>query len=128
MILALSLLGARAFAAPPAVKITFLYDNTAATAAARPERGFAALIEAHGQRVIFDTGGDEDVLQYNLTALGLDLGRMNAVVLSHAHWDHTQGIAALGRQPGRYRRWPGCDCRLRASGAGRDGDADQGAN
>jgi len=84
----------------PRVRITTLYDNTTAVAGTQPGWGFAALVEVDGQRVLFDTGGDAAILRHNVAALGIDLSRLDAVVLSHEHWDHTKGLAVLGAHAG----------------------------
>jgi 7,8-dihydropterin-6-yl-methyl-4-(beta-D-ribofuranosyl)aminobenzene 5'-phosphate synthase len=102
---ALVVLLAAVFASPvaadaSAVKITYLYDNTAAVADATPAWGFAALVEAYGKRVLFDTGGDAAIFRQNVAALGVDLGQLDALVLSHEHWDHTKGIPVLERREG----------------------------
>lgn len=62
------------------------------------EWGFAALVEVDGRRILFDTGANEDTVQRNLGALGLDLADVEAVVLSHNHADHTTGLLPLRRQ------------------------------
>lgn len=85
---------------PPPVKITYLYDNTEAVAGTHSSWGFAALVEAHGRRVLFDTGTGAAVLEHNAAKLGADLSRLDALVLSHEHFDHTGGIAVLGRREG----------------------------
>jgi 7,8-dihydropterin-6-yl-methyl-4-(beta-D-ribofuranosyl)aminobenzene 5'-phosphate synthase len=85
---------------PPQVKITYLYDTTEAVAGTHSSWGFAALVEAHGRRVLFDTGTGAAVLESNAAKLGADLSRLDALVLSHEHFDHTGGIAALGRREG----------------------------
>ncbi len=85
---------------PPPVKITYLYDNTEAVAGTYSSWGFAALVEAHGRRVLFDTGTGAAVLEHNAAKLGADLSRLDALVLSHEHFDHTGGIAVLGRREG----------------------------
>ena len=85
---------------PTPVKITYLYDNTEAVAGTHSSWGFAALVEAHGRRVLFDTGAGAAVLEHNAAKLGVDLDRLDALVLSHEHFDHTGGIAALGRREG----------------------------
>lgn len=84
----------------PAVRVTYLYDNTAAVPGVTPHWGFACLVEAHGRRVLFDTGANAKTFQDNVTALKVDLQRIDALVLSHDHGDHTQGLAALGSRPG----------------------------
>jgi 7,8-dihydropterin-6-yl-methyl-4-(beta-D-ribofuranosyl)aminobenzene 5'-phosphate synthase len=38
--------------------------------------------------VLFDTGPEDRVFEQNVSRLGLDLGSVEAMVLSHGHWDH----------------------------------------
>ncbi len=38
--------------------------------------------------LLFDTGPEDWVFERNAHQLGLDLGRIEAMVLSHGHWDH----------------------------------------
>lgn len=38
--------------------------------------------------LLFDTGPDEWVFERNVVRLGLDLGQVGAMMLSHGHWDH----------------------------------------
>lgn len=98
--------GAVSAAEAPAVKVTYLYDNTSAVAGTDASWGFSALVEAHGKRVLFDTGGNAGVLRHNVAVLGVDLGRLDALVLSHEHSDHTNGIPALGRRDGLAAFYP----------------------
>jgi 7,8-dihydropterin-6-yl-methyl-4-(beta-D-ribofuranosyl)aminobenzene 5'-phosphate synthase len=62
------------------------------------EWGFAALVEVDGRRLLFDTGANEDTVQRNLKALGIDLANVDSVILSHNHADHTTGLLSLRRQ------------------------------
>ena len=57
--------------------------------------GFAALVEYGGRRVLFDTGNDAGILARNVKQLGVDLTRLDAVVISHRHGDHTTGLEVL---------------------------------
>jgi 7,8-dihydropterin-6-yl-methyl-4-(beta-D-ribofuranosyl)aminobenzene 5'-phosphate synthase len=84
----------------PGVTITYLYDNTAAAPGVTADWGFACLVDGHGARVLFDTGAKPGVLAHNARILRVDLGRLDAVVLSHDHGDHTAGLPALGARPG----------------------------
>lgn len=62
--------------------------------------GFSCLIEGLPETVLFDTGGDGNILLSNMERLGLDVGAVDAVVLSHIHGDHTGGLGAvLARNP-----------------------------
>jgi 7,8-dihydropterin-6-yl-methyl-4-(beta-D-ribofuranosyl)aminobenzene 5'-phosphate synthase len=60
--------------------------------------GLATLIRAHlgkhSFEVLYDTGPSGEILLHNLRALGIDLCSINAIVLSHGHWDHFGGLKA----------------------------------
>jgi 7,8-dihydropterin-6-yl-methyl-4-(beta-D-ribofuranosyl)aminobenzene 5'-phosphate synthase len=62
------------------------------------EWGFAALVEVDGRRILFDTGANDDTVQRNLKAMGLDLSDVELVILSHNHADHTTRLLPLRRQ------------------------------
>lgn len=59
------------------------------------EWGFAALVEADGHRILFDTGANTDVVLRNARSLKIDLGNVPDVVLSHWHSDHIGGFLPL---------------------------------
>jgi 7,8-dihydropterin-6-yl-methyl-4-(beta-D-ribofuranosyl)aminobenzene 5'-phosphate synthase len=42
--------------------------------------------------VLFDTGEKGDMLLHNMDEMGVDVKRIEAVVISHDHWDHTGGL------------------------------------
>jgi 7,8-dihydropterin-6-yl-methyl-4-(beta-D-ribofuranosyl)aminobenzene 5'-phosphate synthase len=75
--------------------LTIVYDNNAHDARLRTEWGFACLVETGQSTVLFDTGGKGDVLMDNMAETGIDPLKIEAVVLSHAHGDHTEGLQAL---------------------------------
>jgi 7,8-dihydropterin-6-yl-methyl-4-(beta-D-ribofuranosyl)aminobenzene 5'-phosphate synthase len=77
-------------------RITNLYDAFGAPSTALvKDWGFAALVEYGGKRILFDTGNDADTFERNVEALGTDLKRLDAVVISHRHGDHTSGLTYL---------------------------------
>jgi 7,8-dihydropterin-6-yl-methyl-4-(beta-D-ribofuranosyl)aminobenzene 5'-phosphate synthase len=59
------------------------------------EWGFAALVEADGHRILFDTGAHSDVVRRNVDSMQIDLTTVPEIVLSHSHSDHTGGFMAL---------------------------------
>jgi 7,8-dihydropterin-6-yl-methyl-4-(beta-D-ribofuranosyl)aminobenzene 5'-phosphate synthase len=82
--------------AAPMNRITNLYDAFGAPSTALvKDWGFAALVEYGGKRILFDTGNDADTFERNVEALKIDLQRLDAVVISHRHGDHTSGLTYL---------------------------------
>ncbi len=73
-------------------KITIVFDNYSTSSEFEASWGYAALIEFKGKRFLFDTGAKPEVLQKNLKALGESLEDIEALFLSHNHWDHTGGM------------------------------------
>jgi 7,8-dihydropterin-6-yl-methyl-4-(beta-D-ribofuranosyl)aminobenzene 5'-phosphate synthase len=83
-------------------KITCVVDNTVQRSSLFwGEHGLAFWIETDQGCALFDTGQSGDVLSHNLEALGLHLQDLNALALSHAHYDHTGGLdVVLSQNPG----------------------------
>ena len=69
------------------------------------EWGFAALVEADGHRLLFDTGARPETVLDNARELGVELADIIDVVLSHHHGDHTGGLLTLRRE--LAKRTPG---------------------
>ena len=70
------------------------------------EHGFSALVSVRRgpatTTLLFDTGLSPDAMVTNAGRLGADLSAVQAVVLSHGHFDHAGGLAGLaGRQRAR---------------------------
>lgn len=63
------------------------------------QHGFSAFIEAD-RKILFDTGAG-DVFAHNAALAGIDLAETDCIVLSHGHWDHSDGLAALAETQGR---------------------------
>ena len=77
------------------VRFTIVYDNNAHDPSLRTDWGFACLVHRGNTTVLFDTGANGHILLSNFTALELDPNSIDAVVLSHAHGDHTGGLSAV---------------------------------
>ena len=67
-------------------KLRILVDNRAEEPL-KKEHGFSILLEWQGKRVLFDTA-QEDSLFHNAKVLGISLDNLDALVLSHGHYDH----------------------------------------
>jgi len=73
------------------MKITVLTDNIAGEDF-EAEHGLSYLVEIDGHSILFDTG-HSDVFLKNARRLGIKLHKqVEAVVLSHGHWDHGNGL------------------------------------
>ena len=59
------------------------------------EWGFSAIIEADGQRILFDTGSIGNTVFRNARELNINLDNIENVFLSHNHRDHTGGLINL---------------------------------
>ncbi len=80
--------------------MTILYDNYQYEPGLRTAWGFGCLVEGLEKTILFDTGGDGNLLLANMDKLGLKPQDVDLVVLSHIHGDHTGGLEAfLERNP-----------------------------
>ena len=85
---------------PTKAQITVLYDAFGKASAMQKDWGYAALVEYGGKRILFDTGGNGAVLAQNAKVKGIDLSKLDFVVMSHRHGDHMGGLSyVLGLNP-----------------------------
>lgn len=89
--------GATGALAADTARITILYDAFGKPSAMQQAWGYSAFIEYRGQRILFDTGDNPEILARNVEARGIDLSRLDFAVLSHRHADHMGGMEYLLR-------------------------------
>lgn len=103
-ILAALLVTGTGLAQPPApirnVEVRIL-STMLAESAGIGEWGFAAVVEADGRRILFDTGARPETVWKNTQEMKLDLSSITDVILSHNHGDHTGGLITLRKELGR---------------------------
>lgn len=73
------------------VDITILVENATAMPGFRGEYGFSALVKVGEKVVLFDTGSGHALLK-NAAAAGVDLAKIQDLVISHGHYDHTGAV------------------------------------
>lgn len=86
------------------MKIYILTDNAPSTSTAA-EHGLSYLVEHDGRRILFDTG-QSDLFLVNASKMGVEISNVDAIVLSHGHYDHGNGLKFL--KGGRLVCHPGC--------------------
>lgn len=93
------------------MRIITLIENTPGAPGCIHEHGLSLYVETDRHTLLLDTGAT-GAFADNAAALGLDLSRVDTVVLSHGHYDHTGGVLRLARLAPRAQIY------LQRSGAG----------
>ena len=73
-------------------RVTILYDAFGQSKELTKDWGFSAYVEHDGKRILFDTGNNAPNFEHNVKALGIDLTKLDFVVISHRHADHATGL------------------------------------
>ena len=82
------------------LRITTLSENTAGLGNFLAEWGLSILVETDNVTILLDTGQDISA-SYNADILGIDLSKINKIVLSHGHFDHTGGLRQILHRMGK---------------------------
>jgi len=73
-------------------RVTILYDAFGQSKELTKDWGFSAYVEHDGKRILFDTGNNAPNFEHNVKELGIDLTKLDFVVISHRHADHATGL------------------------------------
>jgi 7,8-dihydropterin-6-yl-methyl-4-(beta-D-ribofuranosyl)aminobenzene 5'-phosphate synthase len=79
------------------LRITTLSENTAGMGNFLAEWGLSILIETDTANVLLDTGTSISAV-HNAETLNIDLRKIDKIVLSHGHYDHTGGLREVLRR------------------------------
>lgn len=72
--------------------ISVTFDNNAHSPDFESGHGFSCLIQGKEKTILFDTGANGRKLLHNLKEFKIDPKQIDAVFLSHVHWDHVGGL------------------------------------
>jgi len=76
------------------MKATVLVENYTSRSDLTPEYGLSVHLSVGGASILMDTG-QKDALFANAPVLGVDLTKLDHIVLSHGHFDHAGGLGRL---------------------------------
>jgi len=71
------------------MKIKVIFDKAASDKQLKTGWGISFLVD---EKILFDTGEKGEWLFDNMRDLGVDINKIDAVVISHDHWDHWGGL------------------------------------
>jgi len=77
------------------IQISVVYNNYPFKEGLKTSWGFSAYIKGTEKHILFDTGGDGDILLYNMQQMLISPDSIDIVFLSHIHSDHTGGLWGL---------------------------------
>lgn len=75
-------------------RIVVLMEDTCGNSACVYEHGLSVYVETEKHRILVDTGATDKFIE-NAAVLAVDLTRVDTVILSHGHYDHSGGIISF---------------------------------
>ena len=79
------------------IQIMTLSENTAGLGNFLGEWGLSILVETEGLSLLLDCGQSISAV-HNADILGIDLSKIDKIILSHGHFDHTGGLRPVLRR------------------------------
>ena len=76
----------------PEITLISVYDNYLVDTKLKTSWGFATIIKTPEELILFDTGGNSEILLSNMEKLGIDPASIRKIVISHIHDDHVGGL------------------------------------
>jgi 7,8-dihydropterin-6-yl-methyl-4-(beta-D-ribofuranosyl)aminobenzene 5'-phosphate synthase len=75
------------------VTVKVIYDNYTKVEGLEADWGYSIVIEGLDKEILFDAGTKPEIFASNFRQMGLDAGKIDLIVFSHEHGDHTAGLS-----------------------------------
>ena len=92
------------------IDIQILFDNYAGRSNFHPGFGYSCFIKKGHGGILFDTGGEPDILLKNLKQAKIEPSKITRVVLSHSHKDHIGGLKGILKLKEKLTVYAGQSC------------------
>ena len=87
------------------MQLTVVVENFCTNRLLKAEWGYSLYLESDKTRLLLDTGSEMHSLMHNMRVLKIDPSRIDHIVFSHAHFDHTGGLVDAILAAPLARRW-----------------------
>ncbi len=77
------------------VTVKVIYDNYVHENNLKSDWGYSIIIEGLEKEILFDAGTRPDIFEFNFTKMSLNANKVEMIVFSHEHGDHTEGLPAF---------------------------------
>lgn len=74
------------------VTLISVYDNYQVNPTLKTAWGFGCVVKTSKELLLFDTGGNSEILLFNMDKMRLDPKWISKIVISHIHEDHVGGL------------------------------------
>jgi len=74
------------------VSFISVYDNYQVDPELKTAWGFGTVVKTPNEILLFDTGGNSEILLFNMEKMNIDPQSIDKVIISHIHADHVGGL------------------------------------
>ena len=74
------------------VTLISVYDNYQVNPKLRTAWGFGCVVKTSKELLLFDTGGNSEILLFNMEKMDIDPKWISTIMISHIHGDHVGGL------------------------------------